>query len=66
MLEFWFFVAECDYLESFPNRFDLMPTFRRDFEEIRARVDKLDPYIQEAHRRTWADDVGMNRLFTGK
>jgi len=29
MLEFWFFVAECDYLESFPNRFDLMPTFRK-------------------------------------
>ena len=45
---------------------DLMPAFRKDFEEIQARVEGLDPYIQEAHRLTWADDVGMNRLFTGK
>jgi len=40
-----------------------MPQFSRDFAEIRARVDGLKPYLEEAHRRIWADDVGIDRLF---
>lgn len=44
----------------------VMPGFRQDFEAIQARVAALDPYIEEAQRRIWADEVGMNRLFTGR
>lgn len=42
---------------------DVMPEFRRDFEEIQARVDGLRPYLEEAHRRIWAEDVGEDRIF---
>ena len=45
---------------------ELQPDFIKDFEEISARVDSLDPYIREAHRRAWAEDVGTNRIFTGQ
>lgn len=45
---------------------DVMPGFRRDFAEISARVEKLEPYVLEAHHRIWAEEVGGNRLFTGQ
>ncbi len=45
---------------------ELQPAFIKDFKEISARVASLDPYIREAHRRTWAEDVGTNRIFTGQ
>jgi len=41
----------------------VMPRFRADFAEIRARVDGLAPYLAEAHRRIWAEEVGTDRLF---
>ncbi len=42
---------------------DVVPQFQKDLAAIRARVDKLQPYLQEAHRRIWAEDVGIDRLF---
>jgi guanine deaminase len=42
---------------------DVVPQFQKDFKEIKARVEKLQPYLQEAHRRIWAEDVGIDRLF---
>lgn len=45
---------------------EVMPTFRRDLVEVSGRVRTLAPYLEEAHRRTWAEDVGVNRLFTGR
>jgi len=45
---------------------ELAPTFQRDFAEVQERISKLRPYLLEAHRRTWEQDVGMNRLFTGR
>jgi guanine deaminase len=42
---------------------EVMPGFMRDFEAIRARVDGLQPYLMEAHRRIWAEDVGEDRIF---
>lgn len=45
---------------------DVMPAFRHDFENVSSRVEKLEPYLLEAHRRSWAEDVGGNRLFTGR
>jgi len=41
----------------------VMPRFRADFAAIRARVDGLAPYLAEAHRRIWAEEVGTDRLF---
>lgn len=45
---------------------DVMPGFMADFATIRARVDGLAPYLQEAHRRIWAEDVGVDRIFHEK
>ena len=42
---------------------DVVPQFQEDFSHIKARVEKLQPYLQEAHRRIWAEDVGIDRLF---
>ncbi|MEW5420362.1 amidohydrolase family protein [Amorphus sp. 3PC139-8] len=43
----------------------VVPQFREDYAAIEKRVEKLQPYLDEAHRRIWAADVGGNRLFTG-
>ena len=42
---------------------ELVPQFQKDFAEIEASVERLQPYLQEAHRRIWAEDVGIDRLF---
>jgi len=42
---------------------DVVPQFQKDFAEIKERVERLQPYLQEAHRRIWAEEVGTNRLF---
>ena len=42
---------------------DLMPGFIEDFARIRERVDGMAPYLEEAHRRIWAEDIGLDRLF---
>lgn len=44
----------------------VMSEFRKHFADVRARVEKLRPHLEEAHRRIWAEDVGNNRLFTGR
>lgn len=43
-----------------------MPAFLDDMKIVQERVEKLRPYLREAHDKVWATDVGMNRLFTGK
>lgn len=42
---------------------EVVPQFQSDFAHIKARVEKLHPYLQEAHRRIWAEDVGTDRLY---
>ncbi|MBJ3774769.1 amidohydrolase family protein [Acuticoccus mangrovi] len=44
----------------------VIPTFREDYAAIERRIMRLEPYLAEAHRRTWAESVGTNRLFTGQ
>jgi 5-methylthioadenosine/S-adenosylhomocysteine deaminase len=44
----------------------VLPEFMKDFEEVKQRTDGLRGYLLEAHHRIWAEDVGANRLFTGK
>ena len=39
----------------------LMKVLRKDIDAVVARNQKLMPYLLEAHRRTWATDIGLNR-----
>ena len=43
----------------------LMPDLLRDLKAIRKRNERLMPYVEEAHRRTAAVDVGLERLAPG-
>src|SRR6267142_2169091 len=42
----------------------LMPTLRADLEQIRKRNERLMPYVEEAHLRTRALDLGLDRFRT--
>ena len=39
----------------------LIGNLQKDVAEVTARNDRMLKYLQEAHRRTWQDDVGLNR-----
>jgi guanine deaminase len=41
----------------------VIPQFQKDYAEIKARVDGMRPYLDEAHRRIWAEDVGIDRIY---
>jgi guanine deaminase len=41
----------------------VIPHFQSDYAAISARVERLRPYLDEAHRRIWQADVGGDRLF---
>ena len=40
---------------------EVMPGLRRDIEMVAARNADIAPYLLAAYRKTWDDDVGMNR-----
>jgi adenine deaminase len=40
---------------------DVMPGLRRDIEMVAARNADIAPFLLAAYRKTWDDDVGMNR-----
>jgi hypothetical protein len=42
-----------------------MPALRKDIEAVVARNQRMMPYLMEAHRRTWASDIGLNRYVGG-
>ncbi len=44
---------------------ETMPEFLADYRAAAERVERLRPYLLEAHHRVWAQEIGMNRLFTG-
>jgi cytosine/adenosine deaminase-related metal-dependent hydrolase len=41
---------------------ELMPAVLREAEAVRARAERLDPYLAEAEARSWEVDVGMTRM----
>lgn len=47
---------------------EVAPAYLAELAEIEKQVDELQPYLVEAHERTWQHDVGdnMNRMFTGR
>jgi hypothetical protein len=42
-----------------------MPVLLKDLDSIRVRNRRLLPYVEEAHRRTLALDVGLDRFAPG-
>jgi cytosine/adenosine deaminase-related metal-dependent hydrolase len=44
---------------------EIMPGFRSDADVVAARTARLRPYILEADRRIWREDVGLNRYVSG-
>ncbi len=56
-------LATMDQEKLLAQIMDVVPQFQKDYAAIKARVEKLQPYLQEAHRRIWAEDVGGDRLF---
>jgi len=40
---------------------DLMKPLRKDIDAVVARNNRMLPFLMEAHRRTWATDIGLNR-----
>ena len=40
----------------------VMPEFRRDFATISQRVAKLQPWLDQAHRKIMAADLDIERL----
>jgi hypothetical protein len=40
---------------------ELMKGLRKDIDAVVARNARMMPYLMEAHRRTWAADIGLNR-----
>lgn len=43
----------------------VMPALRADRDRVLAQAGRLWPYILEADRRVWAEDVGINRYLSG-
>jgi 5-methylthioadenosine/S-adenosylhomocysteine deaminase len=43
----------------------VMPTFLADFRAASSRVEEIRPYLLEAHRRVWAENVQLNRMVGG-
>ena len=44
---------------------DIMKVLRKDIDAVVARNQRMMPYLMEAHRRTWAADIGLNRYVGG-
>jgi 5-methylthioadenosine/S-adenosylhomocysteine deaminase len=44
---------------------ELMKSLRKDVDAVIARNAAMMPYLLEAHRRTWATDIGINRHIAG-
>jgi 5-methylthioadenosine/S-adenosylhomocysteine deaminase len=42
---------------------EIMPRFLGDFRAAQSRVEEIRPYLSEAHRRVWGEDVGCHRIF---
>jgi guanine deaminase len=39
-----------------------MPEFRRDFATVSARIARLQPWLDKAHRKIVETNVGFDRL----
>jgi len=44
---------------------ELMPALRRDIGAVAERNERILPHLLEAHRMTWASDIGLNRYVAG-
>ena len=58
-------VVSVDQAALFAEAAELSKGLLKDLEGVQSRVKDLLPYLLEAHRKTWAEDVGTNR-FVGR
>ena len=42
---------------------EVVPEFKRDFTATKDKVQNMSPWLDEAHRRIWAQKTGGDRLF---
>ena len=54
-------VASIDEAALYAEAAELAKGLMKDLDAVQGRLGKLMPYLLEAHRRTWAEDVGTNR-----
>lgn len=54
-------VVSIDEAALYAEAAELAKGLMKDLEGIQGRLGKLMPYLLEAHRRTWAEDVGTHR-----
>ncbi len=54
-------VVSIDQDALFAEAAELAKGLMKDLEGVQGRMEKLLPYLLEAHRRTWAEDVGTHR-----
>ncbi len=40
---------------------DVMPGVRADLEVVTSRIDEIEPFLLDAWRRSWHEDVGLDR-----
>jgi 5-methylthioadenosine/S-adenosylhomocysteine deaminase len=54
--------ASIDEAAIFAEVEAVMPTFRKDFADITARIARLQPWLDEAQQKIADTDVGIERL----
>ena len=54
-------IVSIDETALYAEAAELAKELLKDLEGIQGRLGKLMPYLLEAHRRTWAENVGTNR-----
>jgi cytosine/adenosine deaminase-related metal-dependent hydrolase len=54
-------VVSIDEAALYAEAAELAKGLMKDLEGVQARLNKLMPYLLDAHRRTWAEDVGTHR-----
>lgn len=54
-------VASIDEAALYAEAAELAKGLMKDLEGVQGRLAKLMPYLLEAHRKTWAEDVGTHR-----
>ena len=54
-------VVSIDEAALYAEASELAKGLMKDLADVQGRLSKLMPYLLEAHRRTWAEDVGTNR-----
>ncbi len=45
---------------------EVMPGVRADLDVVSSRIDEIAPYLLDAWRRSWGEDIGLDRYVGGR